>query len=107
MLLCSLTKKIHNKWLQAPSNKGRDLYIEVVDNYILAFLQVMAYYQYVKRWHQGYGFSKVELKLRYIQCHTKQINDFGLLWNAFLGMLGANEFCKYDLHHKKAKMFDL
>ena len=41
---CNLAKRVHNKWLQASRNKEGNLYIAVVDDYICAFLQVVAYY---------------------------------------------------------------
>ena len=34
----NLAKTVHNKWLQAFGNKGGDLYVAVVDDYIQAFL---------------------------------------------------------------------
>ena len=57
---------MYNKWLHASRNKGGDLYMEAVDDYIQAFLQVVAYYQYLK--DGGMGPSKEELKLRCAQC---------------------------------------
>ena len=45
---CNLVKTMHNKWLQASGNKGSDLYVTTVDDYIRAFLQVVAFYQYLK-----------------------------------------------------------
>ena len=41
---CNLAETVHNKWLQASGNKGGDLYVANVDDYICAFLQVVAYY---------------------------------------------------------------
>jgi len=35
---CNLIKSIYNKWLQASGNKGGDLYMATVDDYIRAFL---------------------------------------------------------------------
>jgi hypothetical protein len=31
---CNLVESIHNKWLQASGNKGGDLYVAIVDDYI-------------------------------------------------------------------------
>jgi hypothetical protein len=39
---CNLAKSIQNKWLQASGHKGGDLYVATVDDYIQAFLQVVA-----------------------------------------------------------------
>ena len=41
---CNLAETVHNKWLQASGNKGGDLDFATVDDYIRAFLQVVAYY---------------------------------------------------------------
>ena len=35
---CNLAKTVHNKWLQAFRNKGGDLYIAAMNDYIRAFL---------------------------------------------------------------------
>ena len=63
MLSCNLAESVHNKWLQALSNKGGDLYVATVDNYIRAFLQVVVYYQFLKGGIGGDGLSKEELKV--------------------------------------------
>ena len=61
---CNLAEIVDNKWLQASGKKGGDLYVVAVDDYIQAFLQVVAYYQYLKGGVGGVGPSKEELKLR-------------------------------------------
>jgi hypothetical protein len=43
----NLAKFIHKKWLQTSNNKGDDLYVANVDDCIRAFLQVMAYHQFL------------------------------------------------------------
>ena len=48
MLSCNLAESVHNKWLQASGSKGGDLYVATVDDYNCAFLQVVAYYQFLK-----------------------------------------------------------
>jgi len=45
---CNLAESIHNKWLQASGNKGGDLYVATVDDYIRGFLQIFGYYQFLK-----------------------------------------------------------
>ena len=62
---CNLAETVHNKWLQASGNKGGDLYVATVDDYICAFLQVVAYYQFLKGGIGGVCPSKEELKLRW------------------------------------------
>ena len=37
MLSCNLAEIVHNKWLQASRNKGGDLYLSALDDYIQAF----------------------------------------------------------------------
>ena len=64
---CNLAETMHNKSLQASGNKGGDLYVATKDNYIRAFLQVVAYYQYLKGGVGGMGPSREELRLRSVQ----------------------------------------
>ena len=74
-----------------------------VDDYIQAFLQVVAYYQYLKGGIGGMGPSKEELKLRCAQRRAQCIGDLGVLQSALLGMLGVDEFCTHDPHHKEQR----
>jgi hypothetical protein len=60
---CNLAKSIHNTWLQASGNKCGDLYVAIVYDYIRAFLQVVAYHQFLKDGVGGDGPSKEQLKL--------------------------------------------
>lgn len=60
---CNLAESVHNKWLQASSNKGGDLFVAALDNYVCAFLQVVAYYQYLKGGAGGSRPSREELAL--------------------------------------------
>ena len=55
---CNLAESIHNKWLQASGNKGGDLYVAIVDDYVRAFLQVVAYHQFLKGGFGGDGLAK-------------------------------------------------
>ena len=48
LLSCNLAEFVHNKWLQASGNKGGDLYVATVDDYIRVFLQIVAFYQFLK-----------------------------------------------------------
>ena len=95
---------MHNRWLQASGNKRGDLYVAIVD-YIRAFLQIVAYYQYLKSGVDVMGPSKGDLKLRCAQCWAQHIGDPSILQFALLGMLGANEFCTCDPQHEEAKIF--
>ena len=64
MFNCNIAESIHNKWLQASDNKGGDVYVATVNDYIRAFLQVMAYHQFLKGGVGGDGPSKEKLMLR-------------------------------------------
>ena len=109
MSSCNLAETVHNKWLQAFGNKGGDLYIAVVDDYIRAFLQVVAYYQYLKGGVGGMGPSREELKLRSAQRRAQhcaqRTGDPSVIQSALLGMPGADEFCTRDPHHEGAEVF--
>ena len=76
---CNLAETVHNKWLQASGNKGDGLYIAVVDDYIQAFLQVVAYYQYFKGGIGAMGPRREELKLGSTQRRTQRIGDQGII----------------------------
>ena len=102
---CNLAEMVHNKWLQASGNKGGNLYIAAVDNYIRAFLQVVAYYQYLKGGVKDMGTSREELRLRSAQCRAHRIGDPGVNLSALLGMPGADDFCTRDPHHEGAEVF--
>ena len=86
---CNLAETIHNKWLQASGNKGGDLYVATVDDYIRAFLQVVAYYQFLKGGIGKVGPSKEELKLKWAQRRAERTSDSIVLQTA---LLEVNEF---------------
>ena len=102
---CNLAETIHNKWLRASSNKGGDLYVANVDNYIRAFLQVVAYYQYLKGGIGRLSLSEEELRFRSTQCHAKQTGNPSKLKKALLDMPRVDEFCTRDPHYKGAEVF--
>ena len=105
MPFCNLAETVHNKWLQASRNKGGDLYVAVVDDYIRAFLQVVAYYQYLKGGVEGMGPSREELRLRFAQRRAHRTSDPGVIQSALLGMPGADDFCTRDPHHEGVEVF--
>jgi hypothetical protein len=61
---CNLTKTIHNKWLQQSSNRGIDLYVAIVDDFVWVLMQVVRYHQYLKGERTGTGLEKEEMLLR-------------------------------------------
>ena len=102
---CNLAETVHNKWLQASGNKGGDLYVAAVDDYIQAFLQVVAYYQYLKGGVGGMGPSREELRLRSAQRRAHRTGDPGVIQSALLGMPRADDFCTRDPHHEGTEVF--
>src|SRR5579875_3364021 len=88
---CNFTESVHNKWLQASGNKGGDLYMATVDDYVRAFLQVVAYYQFLRGGSGGDGPSKDELKLQAAQCKANQTGDPAVLQKALLSMPGVED----------------
>ena len=98
---CNLAQTVHNKWLQVSRNKGGDLYVAAVDNYIRAFLQVVAYYQFLKGCVRGMGPSREELRLRSAQRQAHRTGDPGVIQSALLGMHGADDFCTRSLTMKE------
>ncbi len=102
---CNLAETVHNKWLQASGNKGNDLYVSTVDDYIRAFMQVVAYYQYLKGNVGGTGPDKEELKLRNAHRRARVSGDPRVLKEAMLDMPGADEFCTRDPHLEGEEVF--
>ena len=102
---CNLAETVHNKWLQASGNKGGDLYVAAVDDYIRAFLQVVAYYQYLKGGVGGMGPNREELRLRFAQRRAHRTGDPGVIQSPLLGMPGADDFCTRDPHHEGTEVF--
>jgi hypothetical protein len=54
---------MHNKWNQQSGNRGSDLYIAIVDDFIRALMQVVRYYQYLKGDRASTSPGKEELQL--------------------------------------------
>jgi hypothetical protein len=102
---CNLAESIHNKWLQASGNKGGDLYVATVDDYIRAFLQVVAYHQFLKGGVGGDGPSKKELKLRCAQRRAQRTGDPAVLQKVLLDFEGVDEFCTRSPHLEGAEVF--
>ena len=101
----NLAESVYNKWLQASGKKGGDIYVATVDDYIRAFLQVVAYYQFLKGGIGRDGPSKEELKLRGAQCRVEPISDPSMLQKVLLDMPGEEEFCTCDPHLEDAEVF--
>lgn len=102
---CNLAETVHNKWLQASGNKGGDLYVAAVDDYVRAFLQMVAYYQYPKGGAAGSGLSREELRLRTAQRRAHRTGDPSSLNAAVMNMPGAQDFCTHEAHLEGAEVF--
>jgi hypothetical protein len=64
---CNLAESMHHKWNQQFGNRGNDLYIATVDDFIRALMQVVRYYQYLKGDQASTGPGKEELQLHAAQ----------------------------------------
>jgi hypothetical protein len=102
---CNLAESVYNKWLQASGNKDGDLYVAMVDDYIRVFLQVVAYYQFLKGGISGDGPSKEKMKLRGAQRQAQRTGDPIVLQKVLLDMHGGIEFCTRDPYLEGAEVF--
>ena len=102
---CNLAESIHHKWNQQSGNRGSDLYIATVDDFIRALMQVVRYYQYLKGDQAGTGPGKEELQLRVAQRKAERTGDPKVL-NVALGKLpGAEFFCTRMPHMAGEEVF--
>jgi hypothetical protein len=74
MPLCNLAESMHNKWNQQFSNRGSDLYIATVDDFVWAFMQGVRYYQYLKGDRVGTGLGKRNYSF---ELPNVQLNELG------------------------------
>jgi hypothetical protein len=95
---CNLAESMHNKWNQQSGNRGSDLYIATVDDFIRALMQVVRYYQYLKGDRAGTGPGKEELQLRAAQRTAERTGDPKVLNDAMAKLPGAELFCTRELH---------
>jgi hypothetical protein len=90
---CNLTESMHHKWNQQSGNRGSDLYIATVDDFIRALMQVVRYYQNLKGDRAGTGPGKEELQLRVAQRIAERTGDPKVLNVAMAKLPGAELFC--------------
>ena len=102
---CNLAETIHNKWLQQSGNRGNDLYVATIDDFVRAFMQVVAYYQYLNGDRAGTGPGKEELLLRVAQRTTVRSGNPKALHAALSRMPGAEEFCSREPHFEGEEVF--
>ena len=93
MRCCNLAESIHNKWKQQSGDRGSDLFVATVDDFVRSFMQSIAYYQYLKGDRAGTGPSKEQLKLWVAQKSTERTGNLKSLHEALAKMPGAEEFC--------------
>ena len=102
---CNLAESIHNKWKQQSGDRGSDLYVATVDDFVRAFMQCSAYSQFLKGENPGNGPSKEELKLRRAQRSTAKTGNPKTLHEAILKMPGGDEWCTRTPHLEGEEVF--
>ena len=102
---CNLAETVHNKWLQQSGKRGNDLYVATVDDYVRAFMQVVAYYQYLNGERAGSGPGKEELLMRVAQRTAQRSGNPKSLHQALANMPGAEGFCTRDPHLEGEEVF--
>jgi hypothetical protein len=90
---CKLAESMHHKWNQQSGNRGSDLYIATVDDFIWALIQVVRYYQYLKGDRVGTSHGKEELQLYTAQRTTERTGDPKVLNIAMAKLPRAKLFC--------------
>jgi hypothetical protein len=102
---CNLAETKHNAWLQESGNRGNDLYVANVDDFVRALIQVSRYYQFLKGAYAGTGPGKDELMLRVAQCSVLRSGNPKALNVVMAKMHGVEEFCNSDPHFEGEKVF--
>jgi hypothetical protein len=104
---CNLAETKHNAWLQESGNRGNDLYVASVDDFIRALIQVSRYYQFLKGEYAGTGPNpgKEELMLWVAQHSALWSGNPKALNIAMAKMPGAEEFCTRESHFEDEEVF--
>jgi hypothetical protein len=102
---CNLAESMHHKWNKQSGNRGSDLYIATVDDFIRALMQVVQYYQYLKGDRAGTGPGKEELQLRAAQRTAERIGDPKVLNVAMAKLPGAELSCTRSPHMASEEVF--
>ena len=105
MLSCNLAEIVLNKWLQQFGNKGNNLYIAILDDFVKALMQVLKYYQYFKDEYVGTDPNKEELMLQVVQCLARRSRNPKVLNVAIVRIPGADKFCTCKPHFKNEEVF--
>jgi hypothetical protein len=102
---CNLADSMHHKWNQQSGNRGSDLYIATVDDFIRALMQVVRYYQYLKGDRAGTGPGIEELQCRAAQRTAERTRDPKVLNVAMAKLPGAELFCTHAPHMAGEEVF--
>ena len=102
---CNLVESMHHIWNQQSGNRGSDLYIATVDDFIRALMQIVQYYQYLKGDRVGTGPEKEELQLRAAQRRAERTGDPKVLNIAIANLPGAEVFCTREPHLAGKEVF--
>lgn len=65
---CNLTQTLHKKWIQHLNDRGDNVYIAAIDNFIIAFVQVTNYLAYLKGHAIRMGDLKIKMRLEVSCC---------------------------------------
>jgi hypothetical protein len=96
---------MHHKWNQQSGNRGSDLYVTTVDDFIQALMQVIRYYQYLKGDRASTGPGKEELQLRVAQHTAERTGDPKVLNFAMAKLPRAELFCTCEPHLAGKEIF--
>jgi hypothetical protein len=101
----NLAETKHNAWLQESGNRGNDLYVASVDDFVRALIQVSRYYQFLKGKYGGIGSWKEELMLQVPQRSALRSGNPKALNVATAKMAGIEEFCTREPHFEGEEVF--
>jgi hypothetical protein len=102
---CNLAKMVYNKWLQQSGDRGNDLYVATVVDFVKTLIHVSRYYQYLKGEHKASGLGKEELMLQVAQCSAQRSGNPKALNVAMAKMHRTEEFCTWEPHFEGEKVF--
>jgi hypothetical protein len=102
---CNLAETKHNAWLHESGNRGNDLYVASVDDFVRALIQVSRYYQFLKGDYAGTSPGKEELMLRVVQRSALRSGNPKALNVATAKMPGAEEFCTREPYFEGEEVF--
>jgi hypothetical protein len=105
MSSCNLAEIVLNKWLQQFGNRGNNLYIAILDDFVKALMQVLRYYQFLKGEYVGTDPNKEELMLQVVQRLAQRSRNPKVLNAAMARMPRADKFCTHKPHLKRKEVF--